>query len=221
MDNIWRADTISRMTSGAMLPDGMTCFPVFDNDEDLEHFQLTLGKPKIAKQGFWATKKGLQMVEKAEKLAKGFKEGHMKKFGLSQGIKTRFNSALQMPEEGGEEEDRKPAAVQSGETVVEPACKNRPELLQTVGRKHLENQLTVKMVKEIASNAGRECRELVNSIETMINTEEKANHWWHILQYAKGDFLTLTKMTEKTSNTQGSMIGKPTNMAGKNGAMQE
>jgi hypothetical protein len=154
------------------------------------------------------------MVKKVETLAKGFKEGHMKKFGLSQGIKTQFDATVSLPEESGEDDDRKPAAVQSGETVLEPTCKNRPELLQTLRQKHLEDQLTLSMVKEILTNAGRECREIVNSIETMINTQEKANHWWHTLQHAKGDFLLLTKMNEKTSNSQGTMIGKPTNLVG-------
>jgi hypothetical protein len=31
------------------------------------------------------------------------------------------------------------------------------------------------MVKKIAGNAGRDCSEHVNSMEMMINTEEKAN----------------------------------------------
>ena len=75
---------------------------------------------------------------------------------------TQFDAALSLPEESGEDDDRKPAAVQSGDTVLEPICKNRPELLQTLRQKHLDDQLTVSIVKEISTNASSHTLSLVS-----------------------------------------------------------
>jgi hypothetical protein len=97
--SIWKADTISKSTSGALFPNGMTCLPTFDNDHALDHFDLMIEKPKTVQQGHWTTKQGIHMVEKVELLAKSWQDGQMKKFGLIQKAKTQFDTSLSLAEE--------------------------------------------------------------------------------------------------------------------------
>jgi hypothetical protein len=75
--------------------------------------------------------------------------------------------------------------------------------------------LTENMVKAIAKNPGRECKELVTSIQTLVNNKDQANHCWHILQYAMEDFLLLTRCKEDVTKNSDGIVGNPTKSSGK------
>jgi hypothetical protein len=67
--NLWKTKKLSRMTTGALFPEGMICLPFFPNDREIEHFEATLTKPIIVQRGFWAPRKGTKIMEEAVKLA--------------------------------------------------------------------------------------------------------------------------------------------------------
>ena len=98
---------------------------------------------------------------------------------------------------------------------VEELALKHPELLQTVGRKHWDGDFTKDMAKAIAKRPGRECKKLINQIQTLVNNPEKANHWWHILQCSLEDFMLLTRMEERDTVNASGMIGNSTKSAGK------
>jgi hypothetical protein len=197
-----------------------TYLPVFTNDKELEHFTTTLKKPDTVCRGFWSTRKGTQMIDLAVKRASLCGKNEVKRFGISQRIRTR-NDSSQLPgidTDGDSEEDSDSDSKLEGasdcKSPVKALALKHPELLQTVGRKHWEGEFTKDMATAIAKCPGRECKELINQIQTLVNNPEKANHWWHILQYSMEDFMLLTRMQERNMENSSDMIGNSTRSAG-------
>ena len=118
------------------------------------------------------------------------------------------------------DEEGHPVGASDVDDTVEALAVQHPDLLQTVGRAHLEGELTENMVKAIAKNPARECKELLNGIQTLVNTKEKANHWWHILQYAVEDFMVLTRMEDAVTDNPGGIVGNPKKSSGKKSSNQ-
>jgi hypothetical protein len=218
---IWKTEKLSRKTSGALMPEGMTCLPVFINDRELEHFTETLDKPDIVRRGFWATRKGSQMIDVAIKRAKLCGHNELKRFGITQRICTRNDSSqltgidTDSDSENDSDSDSCLDEEVDHKAPIEALALRHPELLQTVGRKHWDGDFTKDMGKAIAKRPGRECKELINQIQTLVNNPEKANHWWHILQYSLEDFMFLTRMEERQTVNASGMIGNSTKSAGK------
>jgi hypothetical protein len=212
---LWKAEKMSNKHTGALLPEGMTCFPDFPNDRELSHFEETLNRPVIVERGFWKSRRGTKMVEEAVKLADLCGDNELKRFGMSEMILTSQELISENDSDSDSDEEGQTLGECNVDVTVEALAVQHPDLLQTVGRAHLEGELTEDMVKAIAKNPARECKELLNGIQTLVNTKEKANHWWHILQYAVEDFMLLTRMEEAVTDSPGGIIGNPAKSSGK------
>ena len=59
-------------------------FQSLSNDEDIEYFDVTLEKPKVVRAGFWKTRRGEALIQKAEFIAKSYKGKTIHKYGMVQ-----------------------------------------------------------------------------------------------------------------------------------------
>jgi hypothetical protein len=56
--------------------------PKFTNDEEFGYFEKTVDKPRVVKAGYWKTRRGAALVQKAEHIDRTHKGNKIPQFGM-------------------------------------------------------------------------------------------------------------------------------------------
>jgi hypothetical protein len=73
LEKNWTAHSAWENTGGSVLPEHIQEVPEFVNDEDIEYFDGNLDKLAVVQSGFWKTRRGASLIQKAEFIAKSRK----------------------------------------------------------------------------------------------------------------------------------------------------
>ena len=82
LKKIWTAHALWENTEGTVLPEGTTEIPEFESDEDIDYFEKTLDRPSVVEAGYWKTRRGALLVQKAEHIASSYKENTIHHYGM-------------------------------------------------------------------------------------------------------------------------------------------
>ena len=89
------------------------------------------------------------MVEEAVKLADLCGENELKRFGMTERIRTSQETVSEFDGDSDSDEEGQPVGASDVDDTVEALALKHHDLLQTVGRAHLDGELTENMVKAI------------------------------------------------------------------------